>query len=499
MDKNPSSGALPSHLSPACDPTFPNANTYIANAASFQDNPVGHITPDIESDGIIRSTRAVICKEGKAYPALGIAAIMRDLQLSPSLSIQNGSGWLGPQKILIVGGDGFKAPISNDGRILIPYDNPRQNMISIPAHQILKGNIQESAIKDKIIIIGSSAVSLSDVISTPQSTIANGFEVHAALILGLMHDHVPHIPREHTLVISLISLMGGILILLGASIEGRGKVIATILLGSACSIILVIGYSFVLSTHQLRIDWTFPVLHLILTGMTLSLLEHHFSRKERDLVLANFSSYLPRNAAHLLAFKKPRNQIVADKRPMTVWIADIRNYSNFCEKSEPIDAANLLHNFFTLANRIIDNHGGITESLNGDSIVALWGNDKAGVQRATEAANQLILEWPILNKDNHIILNELDIGIGIETGKVILGSIDPKTRRMHTVLGETVTVADRLQMISAKLLEPILIGPHAASLLPSESIHEIGEFLLEDLNKPRRIFAFRHVNKQNTP
>ena len=61
---------------PACPPLFPEARYYLANAPAFSGLPVGHITPRLSENGNVRQQPAVICHEGRAYPALFLAAAL---------------------------------------------------------------------------------------------------------------------------------------------------------------------------------------------------------------------------------------------------------------------------------------------------------------------------------------------------------------------------------------------------------------------------------------
>ena len=83
----------------------------------------------------------------------------------------------------------------------------------------------------------------------------------------------------------------------------------------------------------------------------------------------------------------------------------------------------------------------------------------------------------------------LDVGMGLESGTVLVGSFGAAGRRVHTVLGETVTVASRLESMTAELAYPILLGPQLmAAAKPANAIW-LGEFLLPGLSTPRILHA----------
>ena len=79
----------------------------------------------------------------------------------------------------------------------------------------------------------------------------------------------------------------------------------------------------------------------------------------------------------------------------------------------------------------------------------------------------------------------LDIGIGIECGPVLVGSFGPARRRVHTVMGETVSVAARLENLTAELGYPVLVGPQALAQSGYTEVHKLGDFLLAGMRTPR--------------
>ncbi|MBK6279835.1 MAG: hypothetical protein IPF57_17745 [Gammaproteobacteria bacterium] len=109
---------------------------------------------------------------------------------------------------------------------------------------------------------------------------------------------------------------------------------------------------------------------------------------------------------------------------------------------------------------------------------------------ALEAAKTLCLELQSLLPDVMPFgLEPLAIGIGIEQGSVLVGSIGPARRRTHTLLGETVTVALRIQEMTAELPQPVLIGENAARHLSMSIIESQGKYLLPGLTTPHTLFA----------
>jgi adenylate cyclase len=86
-------------------------------------------------------------------------------------------------------------------------------------------------------------------------------------------------------------------------------------------------------------------------------------------------------------------------------------------------------------------------------------------------------------------LEPMALGIGIEQGPVLIGSIGPAHRRTHALLGETVSIALRIQEMTAELAQPILLGVCAARQLRDEALQSQGSYLLSGLKTPHVLFA----------
>ena len=130
-------------------------------------------------------------------------------------------------------------------------------------------------------------------------------------------------------------------------------------------------------------------------------------------------------------------------------------------------------------------------------MLAVWNADpycEDHPARALSAARELVRATRTLFDSSRPItehgpVQPLALGIGLETGTAIVGSFGPERRRAHAALGEPVSVANRIQQMTADLSMPILLGPHMAALLPGQGLEPQGEFLLEGLSKHYPLYA----------
>ena len=132
----------------------------------------------------------------------------------------------------------------------------------------------------------------------------------------------------------------------------------------------------------------------------------------------------------------------------------------------------------------MERHGGRVHEYKGDSVLVLWsGGGSNPAEKALAAALEIDRDVnSSLSKELSFDgLQPLAVGMGIEQGPVLMGSIGPAKRRAHTLCGETVTIALRIQELTADLASPILIGEVAARFLPDADLQSLGHYMLPGL------------------
>jgi adenylate cyclase len=248
-----------------------------------------------------------------------------------------------------------------------------------------------------------------------------------------------------------------------------------------------------LTRYGLWLEWLPPALYLLLFAFSLGMIEYALDRIQRDRLLTHLTSYLPGPVAAALANQDPSDAIDATRRSITVLYADIRNFSAYCETRPPEESTAVLHAFFSLIARLVEQHGGLVESFQGDAALAVWGSGTSppNPDKALACALALFKEsrqiFPSTVPEGLI---PLELGIGLETGVATVGSFGLARRRTHLAIGHPVTTAARLQEMTAELAHPILVGEGLAASLGSHQLVSMGNFLLDGLQTPVHIYAY---------
>ena len=518
---------------PTCPPPFTPAQGFIANQAAFSSalntshTFVGHITPRIAADGVVRHQPAIVCWADHSYPALGLAAVMQ-ASGEKSLLLQRG-GWLDAPWVLSGASQAVaNIPLDDNGDIRVSWRLHPSSFISISAADLISGRVRATLPPDVLAgawaLVGSSAFGANDTIATPFSGVSAGFQVHAQIITALIDGRTPYTPRV-ALWGQMLAMLLGIVVLHylsgehnpDASSAAQSDAAVSVphsrwpsyllpLVALAWSLGLWLVHAALLSYAAVWVGWMAPVLFVLLLGMAMGILTHAKSRLDRDRLYAHLSSYLPAPVAASLALQPPSSAIKASTRQVSVMFADIRNFSAYCEARPPEEAAAVLHAFFSAATRVVEAQGGIIEAFQGDAVIAVWntGPDAAPdtahptqtpkvshSQQALQAAiNLQVAVLDVLPDPAPAGLEPLSLGIGVETGPAMAGSFGLASRRAHMVMGRTVTIASRLVAMTADLAHPILVGEGLAAQVGGVGLESMGTFLLDGMRVPHHVYAY---------
>lgn len=504
-------GALPwAH----CPSVFPATNYYLGNAAAFATLPAGHITPDLAADGSVRAQPAFICHQDKAYPALFLAAAMRASDSAHSIQLASGKKILDAAWQLkgIPLTNGKPISINAHGNVRVPWGVHPKAFVSISARDVLERRVPAGLLENAWAVIGSTALGMNDRIATPFSNPGSGVVIHAQFLVGMLDGTIPSEPRFHLALGMLAGVLGSIALCWLAR-KQRNHRSYYLLFGACIGVLLLFGLKAALLAHAaLWFAWVPPAIFLLACALNLSALEYAWSRHERDRIYSHLSSYLPRPVAAALALRDPSDVIEANRTSIVALYADIRNFSAYCEQRPPEESAAVLHTFLSVATEIVEQHGGIIESIQGDAILAIWQTDvssqaptdASSLPLSKQAASALAAGLALLERSTDFlpqlddtVLQPLALGVGMESGYATVGSFGAARRRSHLALGHPITLAMKLEKMTTELAHPLLAGENLMAAIGNEHPFESqGIFLLDGIVKPCRIYAYplqRHV------
>ncbi len=204
-----------------------------------------------------------------------------------------------------------------------------------------------------------------------------------------------------------------------------------------------------------------------------------------------------RPAAETTADRPGRATLVGlEACEVTVLVADIRHYTRLAEIIRAEQLSRLVGRWFRLVGEIVDAHGGVIDKFMGDAAMAHWTARRPDASesalRAGSAAIDIQRAAVAFSEEQAAELRgePFTIGIGMNTGSAVLGNVGTNVMPDHTVMGDTVNVAFRIEALSKKFLRPIVLGETTARYVESRfPCTKLGSFDLEGKSEPLVVFA----------
>ncbi len=486
-------------------PAMP-AQGFIANSAGLHPR-VGHISPVLDADGAVRRLPGFVCFDDHTYPSLvlaGLAALAPATAPSSLLPVAGVGPWQPAWQLHLPSLGGGRIPMNAEGQIRVPYAIARQAMMSVSAADVLLGKLPAGLLKGAWVIVGASAFGLTDAVPTALGGAVSGAEVHAQLLAAALDNAVPYTPRAASwlqLAYALLAVAALLGLAAGRPLQERRAVALLPLLAVALVALGFTLHAALLLQADWFVGWSGAALAIGLAGLAMALGEHARSLAEKGRIFRNLASYVSSPVAEQIALTEPSGDIQARRNDVTVLAADLQNFSRYCEARPPEDAARVLHRFFSSAESIIQAHGGVVEEMVGDNLLAVFNGSLACPEHPAQALRAARALWlrctEELPNTPGLGLEPLSVSIGLESGMALVGSFGPARRRVHTVLGQTVSIALRLQALTADVAYPVLVGPTSAQrigpLLGQSDLllKSLGNFLLPGLQQGCKVFTLR--------
>src|SRR5437868_1369355 len=191
--------------------------------------------------------------------------------------------------------------------------------------------------------------------------------------------------------------------------------------------------------------------------------ELHTKIAEQERLVRLFQKYIPeRVLEELMARTEDMPLLEAETRIISVLFVDIRDFTALAERLEPAMVVELLNDFFSFLTSCVRRHNGTVNKFMGDGMFALFGAPVSFIgnqENAISAALSIrdgMAEFN--NKYRDALGQDLTIGIGINTGEVIVGNIGSEDRMDYTAIGDTVNVASRIEALTKSFPNAILIS-----------------------------------------
>lgn len=412
------------------------------------------------TSGVVDSAPILIAYQNKLYPSLA-TEMLRISSGVPDINILNSE--LGTLGINI--GD-LNIPSSRNAEIKLNFRGKGFSYKYLSFYDIYTNNFKQEDVQGKFILIGTSDIGLNDLVTTLYDAAMPGVEVHATTIDNILNNDFFYTPQDsytYGIVLIFFSSVVLALFLYYFSASYSFLIFALFLF-----IILGINYYLIFSLHII-IGLSATLISLFLTTGLCTLLSYYYENIQKKKIFNKLSSKVSKNVAHEL-LKHDKDILNVEKKNVTVLFSDIRGFTTLSEEiKDPEKLIKILNLYMSPMVDSITEFNGTVDKFIGDAIMAYWNapltvNNHADM--AVQSALQQLEKLKILNislKEEFAI--ELKIGIGINSGEVIVGEMGSSGRSDYTLIGDTVNLASRVESLTKKYECALLITEQTKLLL----------------------------------
>jgi adenylate cyclase len=171
--------------------------------------------------------------------------------------------------------------------------------------------------------------------------------------------------------------------------------------------------------------------------------------KHNGFIQRTFGRYLSDEVVASILDTPEGLRLGGETRTVTLLMSDLRGFTTLAERLEPKQVVRLLNNYLGGMAEVITRYQGIIDEFIGDAIMALFGapaHREDDAERATACAVDMQLAMVAVNEKNRRDgLPEVEMGVAVNTGEVIVGNIGSETRAKYGVVGRNVNVTSRIQ------------------------------------------------------
>jgi adenylate cyclase len=441
-------------------------------------------------DGTTRWEAVVFEDRGHYYPSLAVQAVRVANGVDPTrLTLDFG-------RTLTVGS--VAVPLDPRDRMLIDYAGPGGTFRHLSAVDLLTGKVPPDAVRDRIVFVGATAAGTYDLRVTPTSPIMPGVEKHANVAANILNGRFLRRPDW----VELVELAG--ILLLPLTLAWLLPRLRPAVSVAAVALVWGILFGFVHFAFRLGL-WlpvVYPTLALGLTFVGITVYRLLTEERQRLWTKRAFQQFVSPEVVERLMDNPAALQFGGEIRNLTVLFSDIRDFTTYTERHEPQEVVQMLREYLTrMVDQVLAQQGTLDKFI-GDGVMAVFGApvplpDHA--ERACRAALGMIKELETLRAGWEAEGREpFRIGIGINTGDMMVGNLGSEQLFDYTVAGDGVNVGARVESLNKEFKTATCIIISETTYLAAQDVLEVrrlGETTVKGKSRPIVVYELLGIRE----
>lgn len=499
-EKTPEVGMLPKPLATASEYPFSyllfQGNSYVANLPKLQTVAMSagfFNSPNVDEDGVYRRLPLLINYNHQLYESLPLAMFralldMREVKFITGEGYdQSNSNTDSQLEGLEIGS--IHIPVDQSSTLLVPYRGRQGSFPYISATDVLNGAVNQEDLNDKIVILGTTAAGLLDLRVTPVQNIYAGVEIHANVLSGLLDQTIKYRP-SYILAVELAELL--LIYLAAIFVFPRLSVVSSAIV---FAVFLFAGIAFNFYCWAIwDLDTLLAIPIILWTALYVIQIffGYFFENRKKKQLGKIFGQYIPPELVEQMSQSNEEFSLKGESRELTVLFSDVRGFTTISEGMEPQELCAFINDILTPTTRIIHAHNGTIDKYIGDAIMAFWGAPMHNDQHASNAvkAGLAILQALAVIQNDFKAKGwpEIDLGIGLNTGKMSVGNMGSQFRMAYTIMGDQVNIGSRLEGLTKYYGVKMIVSESTMLAAPEFIYRELDQVRVKGKLKPIIIY-----------
>ena len=366
---------------------------------------------------------------------------------------------------------GRAIPVAEHDTMLIdflgpPSESPRGGSFRIISFvDVLEGRFDPAEIRDRIVLLGPTIRGVDEhATPTTGDTRMWGVEILGNAVETVLYQHFL-VPASPSLTVALIGLMAAVAAFVVAAwrplTAGLAVAAGLALYGTAAAVLFERG---------LVLDLVYPPAALLVSFAAALSSRLVVEQAEQRMVREAMGRYLSPVVSQWVLADPDRLRLGGETREMTVLFSDLRSFTTLAHALPPATLVTLLNRYRAEMADVVFRHDGVLAQYAGDAIEAFWNApmDQADhARRACETALDMVAALAVLRPVFEARgWAHLDLGVGINTGQMVVGNMGSKDRLIYTAVGDPVNVAARLEGLSKEYGVRVVVGEATVAAAP---------------------------------
>jgi adenylate cyclase len=480
---------------------------------------LGHNLVVADPDGPVRRAIPFVRGGGQYLPSLPLAAAVLALGVPPQEVETTVSALrVGDRAVPLVearlpsfdgrGQSSLRALIRYPGGVLDPrtkqptYADYSFYDLFYSEQQILAGEtplVDPARFKDKVVMIGTTAPGLHDLVPVPFSQgKMPGMQIHASVLDNVLSGRFMRpAPRPAgALALLACALVAGIGLL-------RFGVWPGLAIGAGTAAAFAVA-AVTLFEQGMWIRMIEPACAITLAAFGGVSYQYFVEDREKRRVKRLFSRYVSKDVFDQLMSDPSKASLGGARRSMTVLFSDIRGFTTLSEQGAPEAIVQQLNEYFSRMVHVVFENRGTLDKFVGDAVMALFGaplDDPDHAEHAVQAALAMLRELDQLNRGWAAEGRPtLAIGVGVNTGDMVAGNIGSESIMSYTAIGDAVNLGSRLESLNKQYGTSIIISDATRERLRRRyDVRALGDVVVKGKSQPVAIFEVREATGAEDP